>query len=236
MPLIVGVGVLVRKGSHVLVGKRLNSAGSGTWALPGGRVEFGESPLLTGVRELLEETGIDVTSLVTPHAAKPFTVRLDGSITHMPAPPSQAVTGAPFLGAQVTVLCPDEQAHMIVPLVIVDAPEGAQATVTEPDKCEVRYRLSLLLLFYARIALNPYLHSSYFFCPQSWHWVPWSDIQALATTHAAPASDPAAASSLVLSKEGEVLRGGKLFAPMLTVALSEWDPLAAAPGDTIRLF
>lgn len=33
----------------------------GTWAFPGGRVEAGEHPLATAIREVYEETGIDIS-------------------------------------------------------------------------------------------------------------------------------------------------------------------------------
>lgn len=39
----VGVGVLVVKGSQVLIGKRRSSIGDGTFALPGGHLDFGMS-------------------------------------------------------------------------------------------------------------------------------------------------------------------------------------------------
>lgn len=56
----VGVGVLcVRAGdSRVLVGCRRGSHGAGTWALPGGHLEFGESWAACSAREVEEETGL----------------------------------------------------------------------------------------------------------------------------------------------------------------------------------
>jgi 8-oxo-dGTP diphosphatase len=63
----VGVGVFVlysaREDStnpRFLIGKRLNSHGAGTYALPGGHLEFGETPEYCAIRELLEETGLDI--------------------------------------------------------------------------------------------------------------------------------------------------------------------------------
>jgi 8-oxo-dGTP diphosphatase len=56
-----GVQCIVLQDSQVLLGKRYKTAGEGTWALPGGHVEFSESPVETGRRELLEETGLIVS-------------------------------------------------------------------------------------------------------------------------------------------------------------------------------
>jgi 8-oxo-dGTP diphosphatase len=40
---LIGVAVIVIKEDEVLLGKRKNSHGSGTWAFPGGHLEFKES-------------------------------------------------------------------------------------------------------------------------------------------------------------------------------------------------
>ncbi|GFN17015.1 nucleotide triphosphate diphosphatase NUDT15 [Aspergillus tubingensis] len=57
----VGVGVFVtnHKGQIVL-GQRKSSHGAGTWALPGGHLEFNESFEDCAAREVLEETGLKV--------------------------------------------------------------------------------------------------------------------------------------------------------------------------------
>ena len=54
----VGVGVIVLKGNQVLLGKRLNSHGSGDWAFPGGHLEYAETPEDCARRELMEETAL----------------------------------------------------------------------------------------------------------------------------------------------------------------------------------
>lgn len=54
----VGVGVIVLKDGKVLLGERLASHGAGTWAIPGGHLEFGETFEQTAKREVEEETGL----------------------------------------------------------------------------------------------------------------------------------------------------------------------------------
>jgi len=54
----VGIGVIVVRGGRVLLGRRRGAHGAGNWALPGGHLEFGESPEACAARELAEETGL----------------------------------------------------------------------------------------------------------------------------------------------------------------------------------
>ncbi|MBO4480565.1 MAG: NUDIX domain-containing protein [Alphaproteobacteria bacterium] len=55
----VGIGCWIFSPTgQVLLGKRLSTHGNGTWAPPGGHLEFGESPEKCASRELMEETGI----------------------------------------------------------------------------------------------------------------------------------------------------------------------------------
>ena len=59
----VGVGVIVTKGERVLMIKRQGAHGQGTWSMPGGHLEYGESPEACAARETLEETGVEVANL-----------------------------------------------------------------------------------------------------------------------------------------------------------------------------
>ncbi len=58
----VGVAVIVAKNDQVLLMKRQNSHGHGTWAPPGGHLEFGESFDECAIRETYEETGLVIAN------------------------------------------------------------------------------------------------------------------------------------------------------------------------------
>jgi len=60
---LVGVGVIVNKNRKILLIKRKGSHGEGTWAPPGGHIDFGESVLDCAKREVKEETGIEIKNL-----------------------------------------------------------------------------------------------------------------------------------------------------------------------------
>jgi 8-oxo-dGTP diphosphatase len=54
----VGVGVIVLRQGRVLLGLRRGAHGAGTWAPPGGHLEFGETIEGCARREVDEETGL----------------------------------------------------------------------------------------------------------------------------------------------------------------------------------
>jgi 8-oxo-dGTP diphosphatase len=55
-----GVVVLIEKDGQVLLGKRAGGFGKGKWGLPQGYIEFDEDFLTAAIREVKEETGLDV--------------------------------------------------------------------------------------------------------------------------------------------------------------------------------
>lgn len=67
----VGIGIMILKDGKVLLGKRNEDPekadsllhGEGTWTLPGGKLEFGESFEQGAKREIEEETGLKANKL-----------------------------------------------------------------------------------------------------------------------------------------------------------------------------
>jgi ADP-ribose pyrophosphatase YjhB (NUDIX family) len=54
-----GVGVIVVRGGDVLFGLRRGAHGGGSWSLPGGHLDGGESVETCALRELSEEAGVE---------------------------------------------------------------------------------------------------------------------------------------------------------------------------------
>ena len=60
---IVGIGIVVLKGNDVLLIQRAKPPNIGSWSLPGGAQELGETVEQAARRELEEETGVTVGAL-----------------------------------------------------------------------------------------------------------------------------------------------------------------------------
>ena len=60
----VGVGVIVFRDQEVLLVKRNKEPNKGQWSIPGGKQMIGETVAEAAQRELLEETGVKVDSLL----------------------------------------------------------------------------------------------------------------------------------------------------------------------------
>ena len=59
----VGVGVIIIKDGKILLGKRKNVHGEGSWSFPGGYLEFNESWEDCASRETMEETGVAIKNI-----------------------------------------------------------------------------------------------------------------------------------------------------------------------------
>lgn len=101
----VGVAAVVEDRGRWLVLRRRGSHGAGTWGLPGGHQEVGESPEQTAVRETAEETGLTVVA----------TVRLGFTDDPMPAEGRHYVTlfvACSPVGGQARVAEPDRASEL----------------------------------------------------------------------------------------------------------------------------
>jgi 8-oxo-dGTP diphosphatase len=56
----VGVAVFVVRDGRILMGRRHGAHGADTWSLPGGHLEYGETPATAACREVYEETGLEI--------------------------------------------------------------------------------------------------------------------------------------------------------------------------------
>jgi len=61
----VAVGVVITHPTEngILLGKRIGLLGNGQYAIPGGKVDFGEIPFATVIREIKEETNLDLRNI-----------------------------------------------------------------------------------------------------------------------------------------------------------------------------
>jgi len=57
---VVGVGAIILDADKILLEKRRNSPGKGKWSIPGGLVDIGETVEEAVIREVKEETGLEV--------------------------------------------------------------------------------------------------------------------------------------------------------------------------------
>ena len=73
----VGVGVVIIKDGKVLLGKRKNSHGTGSWCPPGGHLEFMETIEACASRETMEETGVKIKNIKKPVFTEDFFIEED---------------------------------------------------------------------------------------------------------------------------------------------------------------
>jgi 8-oxo-dGTP diphosphatase len=68
----IGVGVIIVRDNEVLLGKRKNSHGTGSWCPPGGHLEFMETIENCARRETMEEVGVTITNIQKPVFTEDF--------------------------------------------------------------------------------------------------------------------------------------------------------------------
>lgn len=83
---IIGVGVVVLKatgdGPQILLIQRGKPPRAGSWSIPGGRQELGETLKEAARREVLEETGVELADLVFLDVADSLAKDAQGRILH----------------------------------------------------------------------------------------------------------------------------------------------------------
>jgi 8-oxo-dGTP diphosphatase len=75
---VLAVGAVVVDHDRLLMVRRAHAPHAGTWSVPGGRVEHGESLLEAVTRELREETGLEGISAEGHYVVLDFEVTLVG--------------------------------------------------------------------------------------------------------------------------------------------------------------
>jgi ADP-ribose pyrophosphatase len=78
----VAVGGVVIRGGDVLLVRRSKAPSRHLWAVPGGSVELGESLLDAAVREVREETGVDVRARAVVHVFDAIERDAHGRVEH----------------------------------------------------------------------------------------------------------------------------------------------------------
>ena len=63
MTVVLGIGIVVVRDGKVLLLRRAGSHGAGTWSLPGGHLEHGETWEACARREVEEETGLRIQGI-----------------------------------------------------------------------------------------------------------------------------------------------------------------------------
>ena len=68
----VGVAAIIIRNNQVLLIRRKNVHGAGSWSTPGGHLDFGETPEQCAIRETQEEVGIEIKDVQFVAATNDF--------------------------------------------------------------------------------------------------------------------------------------------------------------------
>jgi ADP-ribose pyrophosphatase YjhB (NUDIX family) len=110
---IPGVGVIVVSQRGLLLVRRDKDPGKGLWSIPGGGVEVGETQEIAAIREVREETGVEIELLELVSTADLVTVDSQGCIqyhyllNHYLAVAQTLTTQAEYPWAEVNWFRPD---------------------------------------------------------------------------------------------------------------------------------
>lgn len=69
----IGIAAVLRRNGRILMIQRQGSHGAGTWCVPGGHIDPGETPAQTAAREVQEEVGL----VLDPQDFLPMTFTTD---------------------------------------------------------------------------------------------------------------------------------------------------------------
>ena len=79
---VVGVGVVIICDCKILLEKRKSEPGRGKWTIPGGLVELGEGAEQTVIREVMEETNLEVEQPKLVDVVNSITLDENGKIKY----------------------------------------------------------------------------------------------------------------------------------------------------------
>ncbi len=79
---LIGIGAVIICNGKILLEKRKSEPGKGKWSIPGGLVELGESAEQTVIREVKEETNLEVEEPKLVDVVNSVTLDKDGEIKY----------------------------------------------------------------------------------------------------------------------------------------------------------